>query len=126
MFRKIAITASFPIFLLAAMFIPFDRLPSMCLFNNATGLPCPTCGMTRSVMALAHLHLFEAIHFNALGPAFVMMVGALWVCALHEILIGAPTKTMDWVRRKMVVLILASMAVFLVFGVLRIWLLMRN
>lgn len=43
-------------------------LPSLCLFHNVTGLPCPGCGMTRSVVCCCHLRFTDSIAYHPLGP----------------------------------------------------------
>ena len=49
-------------------------VPSLCLFQQMTGLPCPGCGLTRSVVCMAHGHLADALAFHPLGP---LMLAAL-------------------------------------------------
>ena len=49
-----------------------------CLFHAITGLPCPTCGATRAVLALCHLDLAGAAAMNplaALGAAGFVLGG---------------------------------------------------
>ena len=55
-------------------------VPSICLFHNFTGLPCPGCGLTRSWVAMAHGHAGEALVWHPLGPMlFLSALGyALW------------------------------------------------
>ena len=44
------------------------RLPLPgCTFRALTGIPCPTCGATHCVLALAHGHVAEAISWNPLA-----------------------------------------------------------
>src|SRR3989442_275897 len=43
-------------------------IPSLCLFRSLTGLPCPGCGMTRSVAYSLHGHPIEALSYHWLGP----------------------------------------------------------
>ena len=51
----------------------------LCGFYWLTGHPCPLCGMTRAMFALAKGHLAEAIRFNALAPlAFAMIFSLFW------------------------------------------------
>ncbi len=50
-------------------------LPSVCPFFNATGLPCPGCGLTRSFVCLGHGHLRESFAWHPLGP--LLFSGAL-------------------------------------------------
>ena len=68
--------------LLAFAFGPsfWQGLPEMCAFQAATGLPCPTCGITRSFAATAHGQLGLAFHYHAFGPfAFVAtLLASLW------------------------------------------------
>ncbi len=34
--------------------VPLERLPAVpCLFRNLTGIPCPFCGLTRGLYAMA-------------------------------------------------------------------------
>lgn len=58
----------------------WQGLPEMCAFEGITGLPCPTCGITRSFAATAHGHLGLAFHYHALGPfAFLAtLLASLW------------------------------------------------
>ncbi len=51
----------------------------LCGFHWLTGRPCPFCGLTRAMFALAKGHWNEALGFNALSPlAFAMLAGLLW------------------------------------------------
>ena len=50
-------------------------LPKLCLFRNITGIACPGCGMTRSLIATGHLHFEDALTFHPLGPVvFVILI----------------------------------------------------
>ncbi len=51
----------------------------LCGFHWLTGRPCPLCGLTRALFALAKGHWGEAVHFNALSPlAFAMLFALFW------------------------------------------------
>lgn len=58
-----------------------DNTPSACLFKNATGIACPSCGSTRSVLAISHGNFAEALQTNPLGfiVAAVLIIGPLWL-----------------------------------------------
>jgi len=43
-----------------------------CGFRRATGLPCPTCGISRSVVLALHGHLGLAWRVMPAGPVFVL------------------------------------------------------
>ncbi|MFC1537639.1 DUF2752 domain-containing protein [Gemmatimonadota bacterium] len=43
-------------------------IPRVCIWQNFTGLPCPFCGLTRSICEISHGRLFEAMDFNLFGP----------------------------------------------------------
>ena len=38
-----------------------------CLFRTVTGLPCPSCGSTRSVVSILHGDVAGSVHWNLLG-----------------------------------------------------------
>jgi hypothetical protein len=42
-------------------------LPDTCTFNNLTGLPCPGCGLTRSLVAAIHGDISGSLTFHRLG-----------------------------------------------------------
>ena len=51
----------------------------LCGFYWLTGHPCPLCGLTRAMFALAKGHFAEAERFNALAPlAFAMIFSLFW------------------------------------------------
>lgn len=59
------------------------RFGGECGFMEATGLPCPSCGMTRSWVWMARGHVFQAFTYNAagallwLGLALTGLLGAV-------------------------------------------------
>jgi len=51
----------------------------LCGFRWLTGHPCPLCGLTRAMFALAKGHWREAMRLHALTPlAAAMLVALLW------------------------------------------------
>lgn len=71
--------------LLVAVAVPpswVERGPPLCLLKAITGLPCPGCGLIRSLVALGHGDLGAALYLHPLGP-FVGLV--LLVLAMAEL-----------------------------------------
>lgn len=50
-------------------------IPIACAFRRATGLPCPTCGLTRSMVLALHGNVGAAWSVMPVGP--VLILGAL-------------------------------------------------
>jgi disulfide bond formation protein DsbB len=50
---------------------------SACYFQERWGFPCPTCGMTRSVLLTLHGHFATALAVNPAGPLWVAAALAL-------------------------------------------------
>ena len=64
---------------LVCVSVPADPQFRLCPFHWLTGRPCPLCGLTRGLFALAKGHWSAAIHFNALTPlALVMILSLFW------------------------------------------------
>jgi hypothetical protein len=49
-----------------ALATPGIQLPR-CVFKTLTGLPCPTCGVTRTVIALSRFDVGRAFYLNPLA-----------------------------------------------------------
>lgn len=51
---------------------------SACLLKRLTGVPCPSCGTTRGVLAMLHGHVAGALAWNPLFvPASLLIVALL-------------------------------------------------
>ena len=74
--------------LVAARLVPgvVSLLPP-CPFMELTGRPCPTCGVTRAILALSHGMLREAVTFNPLfvGAGLALGFLALWYVAADAV-----------------------------------------
>jgi hypothetical protein len=55
-------------------------LPSLCLFRNLVGLPCPGCGILRSLVCCGHGRWAEAAAYHPLGPGLLAIL-AVWTMA---------------------------------------------
>jgi len=85
--------------------VPSEPAVRLCGFHWLTGRPCPLCGLTRALFALAKGHWAEALHLNALAPlGFLMLFGLFWNGRMREWL---------WT---------GGVAAFAVYGAVRIWL----
>ena len=50
-------------------------MPALCPFKNVTGLPCPGCGLTRSVVYAAHGQWQQAFTYHPFGLLFFAGLG---------------------------------------------------
>ena len=82
--------------------VPAQPAIRLCGFYWLTGRPCPLCGLTRALFALAKGHWAAAIHFNALSPlGFLMLFSLFW---------NGRVRGWPWT---------AGVAAFAVYGVIR-------
>ncbi len=51
----------------------------VCPFRRLTGLPCPTCGLTRSWQAAGHLRLRDSVAYHPLGVASMVAAAGIAV-----------------------------------------------
>jgi hypothetical protein len=58
--------------------LPTEPKYGLCAFRWLTGRPCPLCGMTRALFALAKGHWSQAVHLHALSPLGLVMLGSLF------------------------------------------------
>ena len=103
--RGILIRAAVVALVLATLcyFAPREPGFQLCGFRWLTGRPCPFCGLTHALFALAKGHWREAIRFNGLSPlAFAMLFMLPWKCRVRGPL---------WT---------AGLAAFAVYGVCRV------
>ena len=69
------------------LFISYTNIVShgnelgVCLFKQITGIPCPSCGSTRSVLALLNGDLISALKWNPIGLILVVVIviSPLWI-----------------------------------------------
>jgi len=117
--RKPAIIASLPVLIMAVRFLPLDRLPATCVFYRLAGYPCPTCGMTRALIALTHLDLRHAMAFHPVAVVFAAVVAMVWGLAVYEVLTERRNPVLDWARRRALRLTLSALGLLFIFGALR-------
>ncbi len=60
-----------------------SAVPSVCLFKEVTGLPCPSCGTTRSLLLLIQGRIFDSFMMNPFGifAAIALATVPLWILA---------------------------------------------
>lgn len=51
--------------------------PTLCPFRLVTGLPCPFCGLTRSMFALGRGDFSGSVHFSPIGPLVAIAAAVL-------------------------------------------------
>jgi hypothetical protein len=74
--------------LLGVLLLTLVGTPNLgCPFKALTGWPCPTCGATRMIDAVAHGRLAAAIRFNPLLAAIALALGPLTIYAWTTVLL---------------------------------------
>jgi hypothetical protein len=63
-----------------------DTIGNVCVFRECFGIPCPFCGMSRSIVAFTHGHIVKSFLFHPLGPAIAISFAAFAVVAARSLL----------------------------------------
>ncbi|RKY17173.1 MAG: hypothetical protein DRP63_04155 [Planctomycetota bacterium] len=63
-----------------------QEIPFRCLFRTLTNHECPSCGLTRSFVAVAHGRLKDAVLFHPGGPVLFALFALLSLALLLEML----------------------------------------
>ena len=65
--------------------------PGVCMFKRVTGVPCPSCGSTRSVLSILNGDIFGAILWNPIGIiiVFILLVFPFWI--IYDVLFRKDT-----------------------------------
>jgi len=72
-----------PAVLLLTVVMPSSGLPvTLCVFHAVTGLPCPGCGLTRSLASVSHGHVGDAFRYHPFGPVIYALLVGLTAAAL--------------------------------------------
>lgn len=58
--------------IVAGFFKDFLGVLPECVFHRVTGVPCLTCGATRSIVALSQFDLISSLALNPLTPIFAI------------------------------------------------------
>jgi hypothetical protein len=58
----------------------------VCAFRRTTGIPCPGCGLTRAMAALARGDLLAALRLHPFAPLFLLESAVLWAMGLRALL----------------------------------------
>jgi hypothetical protein len=71
-----------------------------CLFHALTGIPCPSCGMTRAFLALSHGRFHEALDLHLASPCVYLAAWVILVLSTLQLLRGRDLLTPTWHRLK--------------------------
>ncbi len=117
------LTACFAIVaLVLSFFLPNDGIGvTICWFKRYFELPCPGCGLTRSVTCISHLEFGKAWDYHPFGPLiyalFVANAVLLWVSKeKREDLKYRMSRNDRWLQP----IYMAIVLLFLTYGCLRI------
>jgi hypothetical protein len=91
-----------------------------CQFQAHFGIPSPSCGLTRSFLALARGDVGRSLQFHLFGPVIFMGLislglGSAWELYWRRSLLTLYTRWITWPR------LCAALAVFLAYYGLRLW-----
>lgn len=58
----------------------------VCIFKTVTGIPCPSCGSTRSVISLLNGDLLPALLYNPFGYIIIAVMIVMPVLLIYDML----------------------------------------
>jgi hypothetical protein len=107
---------------LAVLFDDFQNGPIFCPFRLIFGIPCPMCGITRSIGALSRGQFDKSLHFNPLG--ILVALCALLLALPSEKLLSALQRRWQHFRSRTITYqltwIVALYATLWIFDLLRV------
>ena len=108
--------------LLSSLFLPPDGLGvTVCWFKSCFGLPCPGCGLTRSVTCISHLEFVKAWNYHPFGPViYVLFVANVVLLVVPKARRESLKNTIRKNNRWLYAVYMAFVLAFLTFGCLRL------
>lgn len=101
--------------LMVARFLPVLSFAPSCVFKGLTGVPCPTCGSTRSIVRLSHGDLAASLLMNPLMSMTLIAALVVFAYSLITLITDVPRigvsfseQEKDMIRTLSVLLILAN------------------
>lgn len=97
------------------------QLPGLvCPIRQWTGIPCPTCGMTRSFMAIVQGDLQQAVHHHLFGPVLFLIFLIATVHISLELFRQRRLQPFysSWIKRRQ--LVFTSLGLYLLYYGLRL------
>jgi len=78
----------FPLYVYLFSFEDITTAQSLCPFKMTTGLPCPGCGITKSIASIYDGDIIQSFNYHIFGPfAFVFFIGLIMLLSF-ELLIN--------------------------------------
>jgi hypothetical protein len=81
--------------LVAARVLPVLDMAPACVFREIAGIPCPTCGATRSLVCLAHGDFSGALAMNPLAALTATGTLVYFFCDAGALLLRLPALTVS-------------------------------
>jgi hypothetical protein len=72
------------------------NVPGFCLLKHTTGIPCPSCGSTRSILSLLHGNIMQSLYWNPFGLLILMIMITLPVWIFYDLISGKDTLFKSW------------------------------
>ncbi len=69
-----------------------------CMIKSFTGFRCPTCGMTRAIMAIFKGNVIESISFNIMGIPLVILLIIMDVLVIIDVIGNKKYLNRFWIR----------------------------
>lgn len=107
-FGTIAILA-----LVSARLLPVQEIVPPCLFRAFTGIPCPSCGSTRSLVHLAHGDIAGSLVLNPLFSLAMMIALFLFIARSARLPFSRCRIMLILTRREGALLLVGMAGIFL-------------
>ena len=85
--------------LLAAALLKLERFPyTVCTFLRLTGYPCPSCGLTRGFVAMAHGQWADVLHACPLAALLYAATALIFAVNTAALLCGVRRTPVRWLQ----------------------------
>jgi len=97
-----------------------NSIPHFCLFERLTGLPCPACGISRSVLCLYDLKIVESLKLNPNGLlisiAFILQIPMRIIALIN----GDYFSLIDKISRIITRLIISTLLIYWLYLIINL------
>lgn len=115
---RLIIGIAFPVAIIFILYWGlYVRIPIPCIFNQITGLYCPTCGATRAVIYLMHGDITDALKSNAL-----ITISAIPLLFIFTVMwLGVIFNRKEWFvsNTAMIKFFCVFVVIYIIFGIVR-------